>query len=98
MATLDIASKGAPSLVYSSSILAAFLRKLQVLPDAPTALHKKPNLGGNNVVTLTLVDGSTFHDWSLLNHLAKLASEAAGSPTFDIVSLLLDRHYFVAKT
>lgn len=99
MATLDIAAKGNPSLVYCTSILTEFLQQIGVLPDVTKAFHQKSVLGGEAgeaVVVLTTIDGSTFHDWDLLEHLPRLASDTVGFPTWSVVSSIIKEAYFVS--
>jgi hypothetical protein len=86
MTTLDVAAKGTPSLVYSASIVTDFVKQLKLLPEITESFHNTSSLVGKASVSLTAVDGSTFHDWDLLNHLSKLASDDAGFPTISIMS------------
>ncbi|KAL2209456.1 glutamyl-tRNA synthetase [Sarocladium strictum] len=85
MTTLDVAAKGTPSLVYSAFIVKDFVKQLKLLPEITESFHNTSSLVGKASVSLTAVDGSTFHDWDLLNHLSKLASDAAGFPTISIM-------------
>lgn len=83
MATLDIASKGPPHLIYSTSILASFLHEQSTLHDIKKDLINNSHINGSAVV-LKLPDGSTFKDEEVIEYMSKLATP--GSTALSTVS------------
>ena len=85
MATLDVASKGTPSLVYPISIITAFLQRGNILTNVKSNIDGGNTVGASVAVRLTLSNGTSFDDRSLLQYLAKLAADAVSSPPISIV-------------
>jgi glutamyl-tRNA synthetase len=82
MASLDIASKGTPSLVYPSSIIASFLQQSNSHSDLSKNFKDGANVNGSAATELRLPDGGRFNDAAALEHLLKLATDACGFPMF----------------
>jgi hypothetical protein len=87
MASLDIASKGTPSVVYPSSIIASFLQQSNDHFDLNKNFKDGANVNGSAALELRLPNRGKFNDAAALEYLLRLATDTCGFPKFSTVRL-----------
>ncbi|KAI8632867.1 glutamyl-tRNA synthetase [Xylariaceae sp. FL1651] len=85
MASLQVASKGPASLVYSCLVLAECLRRNNLADNFQIDSQEGKSLSENCTVKLTLRDGTIFKDAEVFRYFAELSSRIAGSPQLPLL-------------